>query len=325
MTQGGADDIAAVRASLRDHYVGSAYYAGGWEGAAAVQAAADSLQGQTRQAGSPGLLLAADQEGGQVRQLRGNGFTSTVSAVRQGQLTPSARRAYAASMGRQLRAAGLNVDLAPVADTVPAALGKDNGPIGAFDREYGNDPTKVAAAVSDVVHGFDSSGLAATLKHFPGIGRIAKNTDYSSSGITDSTTGPDDPYLTPFGAGIRAGAGLVMISSARYPKLDPKHPATFSAPIITGLLRQKMGFKGVVISDDLNTPALASTPVQERAVRFVGAGGDLLLTATDRLVPGLTRGLLARMASDPAFARVVAGAVQRVMTLKASLGLVRCG
>ncbi len=322
MTQNGT---AQVRSTLQKHHVGAVYFAGGWKGAAAVTSASADMQRAAARNSMPGMLIAADQEGGQVQQLRGPGFPDLVSAVEQADMKPSARTAYAAAFAGQLRKAGVNLDLAPVADTVPTAIGAKNAPIGAFQRQYGSDPGKVAAAVSDVLRGFRTVNLAATLKHFPGIGRIQQNTDYSSAGITDNVTTASDPHLEPFAAGIRGGARVVMMSSARYPKLDSEQPATFSSAIINDLLRKKLGFKGVVITDDLHTPALAATPVADRAVRFVRAGGDVLLTAAPNLVPGLISGLTTRMASDPAFEATMAKAVRRVIDLKASLGLVNCG
>ncbi|MBO1754182.1 glycoside hydrolase family 3 protein [Allobranchiibius sp. CTAmp26] len=321
MTTGGG---AAVRRAITVSHVGSVYYAGGWRGSATVRAASAALQARATSAGSPGLLVAADQEGGEVQELRGSGFPAIASATAQAQMSAAARTAYAASFSRALRTAGLNLDLAPVADTVPAAIGIRNAPIGAFHREYGSDPRAVAGAVGDVVRGMRAAGVGATLKHFPGLGRITANTDTSSTGITDPVASVTDPHLRPFAAGIAAGAQAVMVSSARYPRLDARRPAVFSRAVITGLLRNRLGFGGLVITDDVHTPALAATPVGERAVRFVQAGGDVLLTAAPDLAPGLTRGLLTRMTADRAFAGVVEAAVRRVLATKARLGLLRC-
>ena len=322
MTTGNASAVAAAVAAS---HVGSVFYTGGWSGSAAVGAASRAVQSQATRSGMPGLIVAADQEGGEVQQLRGGGFPAIMSASAQAQLSPSERRTYAESFARPLRAAGVTLDLAPVADTVPAALGIRNAPIGAFHRQYGSDPRAVGSAVGDVVRGIRSAKVAATLKHFPGLGRITDNTDDSSTGITDPVTTSDDPYLAPFAAGIGAGARAVMVSSARYPRLDASRPAVFSRAVVTGLLRRKLGFDGLVLTDDVHTPALADTPVGDRAVRFLQAGGDVLLTATPALAPGLARGLIARMAVDTAFAGVVRVAVQRVLTAKRAMGLLRCG
>ncbi len=318
------DGTGVVGSAIARSYVGSVYYTGGWTGGSTVRAASARLQGQARGAGSPGMLIAADQEGGQVQQLTGDGFPAIDSALTQARRTPAARTAYAHVFATRLAAAGLNLDLAPVADTVPTSVGARNAPIGAFARQYGSQPGAVAAAVGDVVRGIRSARVATTVKHFPGLGRITGTTDVTASGIEDPITTATDPYLGPFRAGISAGTQAVMVSSARYPKLDPRHPAVFSPAVINGLLRGRLRFGGVVITDDVHAAALASTPVGSRAVQFVAAGGDIVLTAATALVPQLASALVARSASDPAFSTTMQAAVRRVLTMKARLGLLRC-
>ena len=145
-------------------------------------------------------------------------------------------------------------------------------------------------------------------------------------GITDSQATVDDPYLEPFRAGIAAGTGMVMVSSARYPKLDNANPAMFSRAIVTDLLRTRLGFDGVIITDDVGAAkAVAAIPVPDRAVRFLAAGGDLVLTASAAQVPSMIAAIKARAASDPAFAAEIEQSVRRVLALKARFGLLRCG
>lgn len=317
---------SALDATLREQHVGGVVLLGGWTGATAVTATSTHLQ----QVGAPaagglGLLVAADQEGGQVQQLKGAGFTTLPPALVAGR-TPGTLAATAERTAGELRAAGVNVNLAPVADTVTAAFAPSNGPIGRFQREYANDPSAVAVAVTNVVTGLQSGGASATIKHFPGLGRVAGNTDVTAIGITDSTAAAGDPNLAPFAAGIRAGARLVMVSSARYPGLDPDNPAVFSAPIVTGLLRGTMGYAGVVVTDDVGAAkAVAAVPVAERATRFIAAGGDIVLTAVASQVPTMAAAVTARAASDPAFAAQVDAAVHRVVALKQTTGLAGCG
>src|SRR5262249_15058261 len=142
----------------------------------------------------------------------------------------------------------------------------------------------------------------------------------------DSKTTADDPFLHPFIAGIRAGSGAVMISSARYPQLDNQSIAAFSAPIITGLLRQQLGFTGVVVSDDLGAAVAASSvPVGERAVRFVKAGGDLVLTVRPGDAGTMAGALLTAAQQSPAFAERVTDAAEHVIRSKARAGLLTCG
>jgi beta-N-acetylhexosaminidase len=309
---------------LRDQQAGGIVLLGNWTGAANVSAATKHWQpvGRTAAAGV-GLLVAVDQEGGQVRHLRGAGFTATPSALSQGRA--GAAGAHATTVARELEAVGVNVALAPVTDTVAASFASRNAPIGAYQREYGSDATTVSRSVVAAVRGLQDGGVSATLKHFPGLGRVTGNTDLTANGTTDSTTTANDAYLEPFRAGIQAGADLVMASSALYPKLDPANRAPFSRPILTGLLREQLGFDGVVISDDLGAArAVADVPPAERATRFVAAGGDVVLTGLTSTVPAMAGALRDRAAAEPAFAAQVDAAATRVLDLKVRRGVATC-
>ncbi len=315
---------AALDPVLTGQHAGGVVLLGTWNGAAAVTAATGHWQPVGRSAAAGvGLLVAADQEGGQVRHLRGSGFTAIPSALSQGRAGSAGPNAV--TVARELTAVGVNVDLAPVADTVPASFAARNAPIGAFQREYGNDPGVVARSVVAAVGGLQGGGVSATLKHFPGLGRVTGNTDLTANGTTDTTTTADDAYLEPFRAGIKAGADLVMVSSAVYAKLDPANPAAFSRPVVTGLLRETLGYGGVVISDDLGgAAAVAGTPAAERATRFVAAGGDIVLTGLPQTVPTMAGALRDKAAAEPGFATQVDAAATRVLDLKAKRGLATC-
>lgn len=311
----------------QQHIGGVIFLGGGWAGAARVRAVSQHVQGQVTPASTAGvgMLLAADQEGGQIEALQGPGFTPAPPALDQGRQSTATISATSRQTGRELAAAGVNVDLAPVADTVPASLGRANDPIGRYSREYGTDPGTVSRAVTAAVHGLRSGGVAATVKHFPGLGRVTGNTDVTAAGTTDGVTTPTDPYLEPFRAGIAAGAQLVMVSSARYPRLDPANQAVFSPPVVTGLLRGGLGFAGVVITDDVGlAKSVSAVAPGERATRFVGAGGDVVITAEASLVPAMTAAITARAARDAPFAAQVGASARRVVALKQQLGLVRC-
>ena len=117
-----------------------------------------------------------------------------------------------------------------------------------------------------------------------------------------------------------------MVSSARYPGLDPaKTQAMFSRPIITGLLREKLGYAGVVITDDINAKAVRSIPADERATRYIEAGGDILLTGDPASVPGMIDALAEKARADEDFATQVETSVLRVVALKERMGLIDCG
>jgi beta-N-acetylhexosaminidase len=314
------DDLVA-----RSH-VGNVIYLGGWDGADRVTRTSTHLQGLVsgESTGDVGLLVAADQEGGVVHQLRGEGFTRPPSAKDQAQMSPSELTRKARTWAEELKAAGVNVNLAPVTDTVPKAIGTANEPIGKWGRQYGSTPEAVSRASTAFLAGMLEGGVEGTLKHFPGLGRIRSNTDFSSTGITDTVATTDDPFLQPFADGIEAGAGLVMIASARYPKLDRKNPAMFSSAIVTGLLRERMGYDGVVITDDVNAEALRDVSPGDRAVRVVDAGGDVVLTGAASDASAMLDALADAAGDDPAMAAKVDAAVTRVLTLKERMGLLPC-
>jgi beta-N-acetylhexosaminidase len=317
---GSLDDL------VRGSHVGNVIYLGGWEGADKVTRTSEHLQGLVsgKSTGDVGLLVAADQEGGEVHQLRGEGFTRPASAKEQATMSSAALTKAATGWARELKAAGVNVNLAPVTDTVPKSIGRANEPIGRYGRQYGSDPATVERASAAFLEGMLAGGVEGTVKHFPGLGRIRNNTDFDSTGITDDVTDANDPFLQPFAAGVKAGAGLVMVGSAHYSKLDPKVPAMFSAPIVTDLLRGDLGYDGVVITDDVNAQAVRSTPAPQRAVRFIDAGGDIVLTGNASVAPGMIAAVKAKAADDPAFAAKVDASVQRVVTLKERMGLLPC-
>lgn len=273
----------------------------------------------------PGLpiLVAADQEGGRVQRLRGPGFPDMPTALKQGALPEGELQADAKEWGRALAGAGILYNLAPVADVVPKAKQASNAPIGALRRNFGNDPGTIARAVGEFVTGMREAGVATSLKHFPGLGQVTRNTDFDVA--VDDDVVPHDPDWATFEAGIRAGAQSVMVSSAIFTRLDPGTEGVFSEVIITSILREELGFDGVVIADDLGAAvAVADVPAAERGVRFIAAGGDLAIDADPALLRGMVAATLDEMASDATFGERVALSAERVLRLKASVGLVDC-
>ncbi|HSS66933.1 MAG TPA: glycoside hydrolase family 3 N-terminal domain-containing protein [Nocardioidaceae bacterium] len=265
-------------------------------------------------------FVGVDQEGGLVQHLKGPGFSRMPSAVDQGRLSPRTLRNDARRWGRQLRATGLNLDLAPVADTVPASTGRRNKPIGRLHREYGHTPRRVRVHVAAFVRGMGSAGVETAVKHFPGLGRATGNTD-DRRRVTDPTR-PGGHYLTPYQAGADAGAQFVMVSSAIYPHIDPGVRACFSSLIMRGLLRKKQGFSGIVVSDSLSAKSVNWLPPRTRAIRFLEAGGTMVLdTDADRL-PAMTHAVRAKMRHDHAFAALIRHNVMRVLLAKARNGLI---
>lgn len=321
MGQGGLD------AQLADG-LGGMVYLGGWTGRPTVAAASAHLQRQAPRVDGNrvGVLVAADQEGGEVQQLTGEGFSTIPSGREQGAMDPADLTADATTWGSELKAAGVNVNLAPTTDTVPADVGRANGPIGAFGREYGSTPSAAGQGASAFAKGMTAAGVRPTAKHFPGIGRITGNTDATATGIDDPTATTKDPHLAAFRSVLRSAPSLVMVSNARYPKIDAKNQAPFSRAIITGMLREDLGFDGVVVTDDVGAAkAVADVPVGQRATRFIAAGGDIVLTADASQTATMTSAIVRRAGSDEGFADQVEASVVRVLTLKEDMGLLRCG
>ena len=271
-------------------------------------------------AGVP-LFIAADQEGGYVQVLQGPGFSRMPTALTQGSWADTTLTAYARTWGTQVMRSGVDVDLAPVMDTVAKSFASLNQPIGYYQREYGYTPTVVADKGTTFLKGMKASGLAMTPKHFPGLGRVTGNTD-TTAGVTDTVTTRTSADITPFRAAISAGARLLMVSSAYYSRIDPAHPAVFSPTVIRGMIRGDLGFTGIVVSDDIgNARQVAAWTPGARAVGFVNAGGDVVLTVNPYVIPAMVNAVTARAASDSTFRSRVQAAVMRVLTVKAQYGL----
>ena len=292
-------------------------------GAAPVRAITGRMDALTTSAATAGvpLFVATDQEGGYVQVLQGPGFSRMPTALAQGTLADSTLTADARIWGLQVRRAGVDVNLAPVMDTVPAATASSNAPIGQVDREYGHTASVVADKGSAFLRGMRSADLATTAKHFPGLGHVTANTD-TASGVKDTVTTATSPDITAFRAAITAGARLVMISSAVYTKIDAARPAVFSPTVIDNVLRGDLHYTGVVISDDLgNAKQVQAWSPGTRAVDVIAAGGDVVLTVNPALVPAMVAAVTARVSANATFRAQVAAAVMRVLTAKAAEGL----
>lgn len=293
-------------------------------GAPAIRA----LTGKVRDAAaSPDgieTLLAADQEGGQVQRLKGSGFDRIPSAEQQAELSDDRLERDAKTWGDQLRAAGIDADLAPVADVVPSDLRDVNQPIGVLRRGYGPSPETVADKVGAFTRGMDAAGVATSVKHFPGLGRVRGNTDFTAD-VVDSTTVRGDKDLAGFQQAVDDDVDMVMMSLAVYSKIDKDHPAVFSTKIVQGMVRGDLGFTGVIISDDLAARALTAIAPRERAVRFLRAGGDLMIVGDPSQATAMTSAVVAEAKSDPEFATSLETHTARVLTMKAKRGLADCG
>lgn len=315
MTAGTVSQLRGLAPTIRRYHLAGLMVRGrSAAGTAAVRSAfAPAVAAAPR--GLP-LLTATDQEGGLVQVLSGRGFARIPSAVRQARRSPVALERDAVSWGRSLAAAGVRLDLAPVADVPCADTRNHNPPIADLDRNYGTDPATAGAHVAAVVRGMRRAGVATTVKHFPGLGCVRANTD-TAANVVDRETTAHSPRLVSFAAGIDAGAGFVMVSSASYARIDPGVPALFSSRTIGGLLRGRLGFTGVVMSDDTGAArALKGWTPAQRAVKFVSVGGDLLLDVLPADVPKMHAALVAKAQDDPGFDAKLTAAAERVVAAR---------
>jgi beta-N-acetylhexosaminidase len=266
------------------------------------------------------LLLMTDQEGGLVRRLPGAPLLSE-EQIGASADPSAAAKAAGTGAGQTLASVGMNVNLAPVLDVSRAPDGFDDQ----SGRSYSSDPSTVSALGADFITAQQAAGVAATAKHFPGLGAAASSQNTDELPVTLNVSLDDlrsiDEY--PYRAAIASGVRLIMVSWARYLALDPGWPAGLSATVIGGELRRRLGFAGVTITDALEAGALqAFGTTGQRATLAAGAGMDLILCASQNLSQGeqartaLQEGLGHATLNHAAFT----AAVNRIISLRSSLG-----
>ncbi len=211
-----------------------------------------ALIADLEQASAIPLLVALDQEGGRVSRLKErHGFAPTRSAAELGAGPTARTRAEARTMAATLASLGFNINLAPVVDV---DLNPQNPIIGALGRSFSADPSQVVRHARAFIEGHREEGVLCTLKHFPGHGSSAAD---SHLGLTDVTESWRRIELEPFARLIAEGmADAVMTAHVFHAGLDPERPATLSTSVVKGLLRDELGFDGVVFSDDMQMQAI---------------------------------------------------------------------
>ncbi|MBI3327966.1 MAG: beta-N-acetylhexosaminidase [Nitrospinae bacterium] len=243
-----------------------------------LRALSQALQEMAHAHNHPPLLIAVDQEGGRVTRLKAP-FTPFPSAALLGRLG-SAQRAseVGRAIARELQAVGITMNMAPVLDvlTNPA-----NAVIG--DRAFGSDPGRVGCLGAACIHGMRAAGVLTTGKHFPGHGDTDLDSHVARPVVGRSVAWLEAVSLRPFREAIHAGVDALMTAHVLYTAWDARYPATLSPKILTGVLREQLGFEGVIITDDLGMQAVAEAfPWEEIPLLALRAGADLLLICHDR-------------------------------------------
>jgi beta-N-acetylhexosaminidase len=272
-----------------------------------------SLQGIERppELGAP-LLVMIDQEGGLVKRLPGPPDASAQVMGRRGR---AYSRRQGERTGRSLGEVGVNVDLAPVLD-----VGRRGSAIRAEHRSFGSRPRRVIETAVPFAAAMQRLGVAATAKHFPGLGAASGNTDFAVQRIrlrAATLRRIDERPYAPF---VERGGDLVMLSTATYPHLAPE-PAAFSARIATGELRDRLGFAGVSITDSVESASARSFGGPPRAARAAArAGTDLVLFTDYRAAARGARVLRDGLRSGTLERQQFEESAQRVLALRARLG-----
>lgn len=251
----------------------------------ALRAEIAALQDIRRSAGLPPLLVAADQEGGIVGHLAPP-LTKLPALATLAGLAPDDQQAKAEEFGRihgrELAGLGVNLNLAPVLDLKPQAQRNRldlHTLIG--QRAIASDPAVVSTIAASYVRGLEESGVGATLKHFPGIGRVRSDTHHFSANLDTPVTELEATDWLPFRQVLSRSRSALMVGHVTLTAVDPDRAASHSKRVVEGIIRQTWGYQGMVMTDDLVMGAIYQNDVCKAVVEAINAGVDLLLVAYD--------------------------------------------
>ncbi|NJE34233.1 beta-N-acetylhexosaminidase [Megasphaera sp. SW808] len=255
-------------------------------------------------------FIAVDQEGGQVLRMREQ-FLPVPSQEEIGRSgSPGKARQWAADTGRELKSMGINVNFAPVVDLGSSA-----------ERSYGSDPEMVSAYAVQACQGYAEAGIWCALKHFPGIGKVQTDPHMDGDSVAASKDELMQQDLKPFAAIIRqipADAMFVMVSNVTFPSLDAEYPACVSQTVMTDLLRETYGYKGLIVSDDMEMGAMAKHyAFSDMGVMALKAGADMVLVCHDYGHEQETHdGIVREYKANPEFHQMVDEKVMHIVETK---------
>ncbi len=257
------------------------------------------LCAEARRIAGQDLLIAVDQEGGRVQRFQ-DGFTPIPSMRDLARSRdPSRIREWGHRIGTELRQSGVNWNLAPVMDVDSNPL---NPVIGA--RAFASDPQRVSIFGSAMIEGLQAAGVAACAKHFPGHGDTSLDSHHDLPHVLHDLNRLDNLELIPFRAAIHAGVASIMVAHLAMDELAPGIPSSMSQTVVSGLLRDRLGWTGLVTTDDVEMKAVADRyPIEEVAVQTITAGGDLCMIchSTDlqhRAIDALERAMIEGVVSE---------------------------
>jgi len=257
---------------------------------------------------SPPLFISVDQEGGRVARLK-EPFTQFPSMCCLGEAnSEDLAYRFGLAMGKEMRAVGVNMDYAPVLDV---HSNPENPIIG--KRAISSDPDVVARLGCKVIQGFQDAGTFPVGKHFPGHGDTSQDSHLTLPRVERPRESLEEIELIPFARAFQKGLEVIMTAHVVYPAWDENSAATFSPAILKNLLRKKMGFEGLVMSDDLEMQAVTQTP-EEIPALAINAGVDLFLIChdlskvtqlQDTLIDGIETGKISHEAIDQSFEKII--------------------
>ncbi|MET1170218.1 beta-N-acetylhexosaminidase [Paenibacillus amylolyticus] len=306
---------------IRDYHVGGViYFRRNVESVDQLTRLSAELQDMAAEAGALPLMISVDQEGGMVARIDQEGMTQVPGNMALGATgNPEYTLECARILGCELKSIGIDMNLAPVVDVNNNPL---NPVIGV--RSYGEHAESVAAHGVAAIAGYQSQGIAATAKHFPGHGDTAVDSHLGMVTVPHDRNRLEQMELLPFRKAIEAGVDAIMTAHVMFPSIEPEPiPATLSHKVLTGLLREEMGFEGIIITDCLEMHAISKPyGVAEAAVRAVEAGADLILvshTLQDQVA--VLKAIVEAVRTGRISEEVIHQAVERIMTWKKK----RCG
>jgi len=306
---------------IRDHHVGGViYFRRNVQSVDQLTRLSEELQGIAAEAGVLPLMISVDQEGGMVARIDKEGVTQVPGNMALGATgNPEYTLECARILGRELKSTGIDMNLAPVLDVNNNAL---NPVIGV--RSYGENAESVAAHGAAAITGYQSQGIAATAKHFPGHGDTAVDSHLGMVTVPHDRNRLEQIELLPFRRAIEAGVDAIMTAHVIFPAIEPEPiPATLSRKVLTGLLREDMGFEGIIITDCLEMHAISKPyGVAEAAIRAVEAGADLILvshTLQDQVAA--VEAIIEAVRTGRISESIINKALERIITWKEA----RCG